>query len=344
MWFAEAIHERIALAGAMFNFMPSWWYRGYGLVYGQRMVFDPDYRVETHRAMRRALFARYGEVGLGSRDPEPCVIAPDWENAQGPAAGGGQVEYPLDNYPISHHLTEEQIAALRVPEDVAACYPFCESIRQVLYLNDKLGLDAPPTLNARGVLNEACIIQGEKVLGDLYGDPEAARRLLGYAHGLILAILSHNQAVAPASGYMLVNCTEIMVGPRTYQQLLFPYDLASSAACAALGLCLSLHHCGCFDRFASLYRQLGPMALIEIGSESSIRLALDTFPEAQIQYIVPTALVCRGTRAEVGERMDAILEEGRGDWHRLRLNIPDLEYGMPDENLFEICARLMRAA
>jgi len=59
---------------------------------------------------------------------------------------------------------------------------------------------------------------------------------------------------------------------------------------------------------------------------------------------VPTALMCRASRQDVGEHIDALLDETRGDWHRVRLNIPDLEYGMPDENLFEAVEHLARAA
>ena len=103
MWFAEAIQTKIALAGASFNFMPSWWYGHYGIEYGERMVFDADYRLEAYLEMRRIMQQRYGEAGLGSVDPEPCVIAPDWQNAQGPATAGACVQYPVDNYPVSHH-------------------------------------------------------------------------------------------------------------------------------------------------------------------------------------------------------------------------------------------------
>jgi len=349
MWFSEAIQDKITIAGAYFNWMPSWWYRNYGIGYGERMVFDPDYRVDAYLAMRRIVHERYHAASLGTPDPQPCVVAPDWGNAQGPAGTGdpgapARVRYPIDNYPVSYHLTREEIDRLRVPDDVTTTWPFCESIRQVRYLNRRLELDAPPVLNARGVLNEACLIQGDAALADLYAEPERSRRLLGYTHGLIHALLRHNQHVAPQNSHMLFNCAEIMVGPHTYEELLLNYDLATSALCAQLGVGLSLHHCGRFDHFAPLYRRLGPMVLIEIGSESNVRLALDMFPEAKIQYIMPTALMCQGTRAQVGERIDALLEAGRGDWHRLYLSVADLEFGMPDDNLFEVYEHLRRAA
>lgn len=344
MWFSESVHSKIALAGAIVNFMPSWWYGHYGIEYGERMVFDPDYRVDAYLQMRRTMHQRYAALGLGSSDPQPCVIAPDWQNAQGPATAGACIQYPVDNYPVSHHPSAVQLAALHVPADITKAWPFCESIRQVRYLADKLGVEARPVLNARGVLNEALLLRGEQVLGDLYSDPPAARRLLDYAQGVIHALVRHNHSVDPTCGHTLFNCAEIMVSPRTYEHALLDYDLATSRLCGSLGHPLSIHHCGRFDEYAPLYRRLGPLALIEVGSESSVRAALELFPEADIQYIVPTALLCRATRQDVGEHIDALLDETRGYWRRLRLNIPDLEYGMPDENLFELVEHLARAA
>ena len=214
MWFSEAIGIEIPLASASVNFMPSWWYGHYGIEYGERMVFDPDYRLEAYLEMRRIMHRRFGALGMGSPDPQPVVIAPDWQNAQGPAAAGALIQYPVDNYPVSHYPSPGQLAALRVPGDVSQAWPFCESIRQVRYLADKLGLPARPLLVARGVLNEAVLIKGESVLGDLYADPPAARRLMDYAQGIIHAILRYNHRVDPRSGHMLFNCAEIMVSPQ----------------------------------------------------------------------------------------------------------------------------------
>ena len=55
MWFSAPINDKLPIKSAWFNFMPSWWYRNYGIEYGERMIFDPDYRVETHRTMRRIM-------------------------------------------------------------------------------------------------------------------------------------------------------------------------------------------------------------------------------------------------------------------------------------------------
>jgi hypothetical protein len=343
MWFSEMVQGELPIEGVRFNWMPSWWYRNYGIAWGHKMVFDADYRLAAYLEMRRSVWQRYGQADLGSPDPQPCVLAPDWQNAQTPAVAGCRVEYPEDNYPVSYHLPQEDVPQLRVPEDITTTYPFCESIRQVGYLNRKLGMDAAPLLNVRGVLNDACLIAGEQVLGDLAEPHGWARHLLDYTHALGMATLRHNHSVARDYRHILCNCTEIMVGPSTYARTLMPYDQETYATSAALGRGCGIHHCGKFDAYAPLYRRLGQSSFLEIGHESDLRLALELFPETHISYIVPTALVCQGSRTLVGDRIDAILESARGHWRRLSLNVADLEYGMPDENLFEIYARLKRA-
>jgi hypothetical protein len=62
MWFAATFPNPLPIRGGCFNFMPSWWYRNYGIAYGERMVFDPDYRVEMHQAMRRLMAERFGAL------------------------------------------------------------------------------------------------------------------------------------------------------------------------------------------------------------------------------------------------------------------------------------------
>jgi hypothetical protein len=46
--------------------------------------------------------------------------------------------------------------------------------------------------------------------------------------------------------------------------------------------------------------------------------------------------IVNATRGEVRSKIEQILELARGDWHRFRLVMPDVEYGTPDDNLEEV--------
>ena len=66
-------------------------------------------------------------------------------------------------------------------------------------------------------------------------------------------------------------------------------------------------------------------------------------PETQTRCLLPGPLLLGGGRHGSGGRVDEILEGARGDWRRLEAHIPAVEYGTPDENVFEAVDPLGRA-
>jgi hypothetical protein len=85
--------------------------------------------------------------------------------------------------------------------------------------------------------------------------------------------------------------------------------------------------------------------MLDIGHQSDLRLAMGLFPEAaHVSQIVEARLLNTGTPADVGERVDRLLGASRGHWHRLWLNVADIEYGAPDDNLVAVYEHLRRAA
>ena len=51
------------------TFHPSWWNKHTGIEFDEKFWFDAAYRVEADRQMRRTLYERFGDFGLGERDP-----------------------------------------------------------------------------------------------------------------------------------------------------------------------------------------------------------------------------------------------------------------------------------
>ncbi len=343
MWFAETIESGLAIRRLMFNFMPSWWLRHYGLGWGRHMFFDPDHRVACHQRMRRLMHERFSTMPIGASNPPAEVIAPELNNAVTPALAGCEVHFPEDNYPWSEHLPPEKIRRLTLPDDLATCFPFTEVDKQVAYLNEKLGARAVPRWYVRGVLNDAVLLCGSSLFEDFYADTASVGRVLDYTHALLSFVIAHNHSVGDRSPVMLCNCSVMMVSPELYGQRILAHDRDICDSVAALGLPVALHHCGNFDRYADRYRSIQGFDFIEIGSESDIRLALNTFPESDIQYIVDARFLAGSCRRDVSELMERILDAARGDWHRFRLNVPDIDFGTPDENLIEIFERCTTA-
>ncbi len=81
-----------------FNFMPSWWYREYGVAYKEQIFTDPEYRAQILREMSRLAYDRFRDVGLGEPDPQLSYINDDLVDATMPAALGAKVVFADDHF------------------------------------------------------------------------------------------------------------------------------------------------------------------------------------------------------------------------------------------------------
>jgi hypothetical protein len=337
MWFSETITDKLTIGGIILNFMPSWWLGNYSIGYGEKMVFDPDYRTDAHRVMRRKMYERYGrEFAFGCADPAPCVVAPDFQNAVAQAFLGWDVQYPEDGYPMCpHHADPDEIDKLSALclENLWDHFPYSEIKKQVLYLNDKFGAKAIPAIPIRGVLNEAFLIQGTELYASMLDEDDAsAQKVIDFSYRLLLKQIDEN-AKSGLNDFMLFNCTVQHVGPSIYKDLLFEKDLAISRVCAVNGGKFSLHHCGNFDAFLDIYCKLENLCVIQAGHTSSIEKLLQKFPKMHIDYIFDSVLLSRGSASDIKEKAREIREIASGYNGTFTFCAIDIEYGAPDDNV-----------
>lgn len=341
MWYQ--VKGDLGIDGLCFNFLPSWWHRGYGVAFGERWLLDPDYRTETLRFMERTVSERFSGLGIGSPDPKPALTMPDFGNAVTPALAGCRVEYPVDNYPWSHHLERDRVAGLRVPARLADAWPYSEIVRQARYLSAKLGLATPPRFPPRGVQNDAVLIRGIEFFEDAMVDPPACRHLLAYSAGVLAAAIEENAGFGSLDDVVVANCTTPMAGPGFYERLVQPLELTLHDLARARGMRFGIHHCGVADPYLPLYRRFPRLDWLEIGWGSDPAAALASFPEATIQYIVLPSFVMSSSQAAVSARIGELLDAAHSGLHRFRFSVPDLEHGTPGGNLEAIrgaCARV----
>ncbi len=340
MWFNEQIHKDICIKEIILNFMPSWWYRGYGISYGKAMIFDANYRMNADREMRRIFYDRYGRfLGAGTNNPKERVVFPDWDNTYYQAMLDFDVKYLPDHYPMAHgKLSDEQAMALKVPENFWNVYPFSEQKNQLRQMNAKLGTDIPLWVRTRGTLNEGVQICS----GDFYGDlldedyDEKTNHVLGFVEGVIEQQLRSNKKHNPASGHVFMNCTAGIAGARAYKERVYRFDKQLYDFCVGQRIPVGLHHCGTFDDFVDIYRPMEKLNFVEIGHTSEIRLALNGYPDAQIQYIVDTNFMRTAGSHEISEFAQGVRAAVAGFESRFHLSVPDIEYGTPDSNIFAL--------
>ena len=330
-------------APVQFNFMPSWWHRHYGISFGERMFSDPEYRARMAREMHRLAHERFGEVGLGESNPEMVYFSDDLSNATLPAAFGCPVVCAEDNYPVNSPLPEEELRKISLPEDITKVYPFREIIRQAESVNTRHNADLHPSWNVMGVQNIAVQIAGSNFFVQYYTDPELAKRLLDDAREMMVRSLNYFLSVGSRLEFLCnANCTVPLAGPKIYRDHLFAQEERLYTAVTRQGIGYAIHHCGHFDDYADLYRKIKHVVFIEIGWGSDLRLALDLFPEAKVQYIVSFQFIQDGPPKKIKEFMQSIIESAGPDVGRLSFHIADLEYGIPDEHVRAVVEGLLK--
>ncbi len=341
MWYT--VRRKLPIDSLLYNFLPSWWHRGYGLDFGREFVFGPDYRVSCHQEMARTLARRFPQLAIGDSDPVADVVPPDFGNAATAAAAGCEIAYPVDNYPWNRHLEAEKVRALEVPSDITSVFPYSEIVSQVERLNSRLGRTESPLFVPRGVLNDAVLIRGQDFFLDREEDPELAGHLLAFCYGILQAVVNFNAANRRPETTILTNCTVPFVGPESYTDWLLPFDLEIFAVAEAAGCPFGIHHCGVFDPYLSAYRRIPKVEFLEIGWGSDIAKTLAGFPEALVRYIYSAQFLLSASAVEVEEETERILARvPAGDRHRFSLSVPDIEHGTRDENLLVILEACLR--
>lgn len=343
MWYP--VKDHLAIDQLYYNFLPSWWNKNYGVAFGERFFFDPDYRVQTNRDFVRTLHQRFPMLSIGEPDPQPVVVQPDLANASTPALAGCEVVYPDDNFPWSKHLAPEALSRLEAPDNLMDCFPYREMATQLSYLNNKYNQDVRPYIHPGGIVNGAMLVQGDSLFTQFAVDPEEAGRMLDFSLAVSRAAIRHDYEDFGWRDFTwLANCTAIMLGPDYYRQWQAPRDRVLYDQIRSYGYGCGIHHCGLFDSFIPEYRAIPEMHWVEIGHGSDIRAVLKAFPEAIVQYMFSPSLVRSGTREQVRETMDQILDATLGQRHRFRMNVCSIEYDAPDENVVEIYECLKRAS
>jgi hypothetical protein len=308
------------------------------LTFSEKFWFNPDYRFELYRFMERTINERFPGLHIGPPDPMPQVIAPDFANATTPAAAGCEIVYPEDNYAWNKHLSDEKIDQLKLPVALDDVFLYREITSQVKYLNHKLGKDTAPWWNVRGILNDTILIGGSDFFVELTSHSKKAGILVNFSRGILNSVIRQNHCVfGHKNMIMLANCAGMMVSPTMYINDFLKHDSQVYQLATRFDPPFGIHQCcSNFEKYGSGYRKIPKIDWLEISWESSIRKTLNLFPEAIVQYILSAAFFQTASHTEIKEKIVQILEAACGNWHRFRISMPDVEYGTPDENLYEI--------
>jgi len=244
--------------------------------------------------MRKILFERFGNLGIGEQHPEPrpCI------GATYLAAGyiisemfGCDIKYYKGASPevlpkMMSDKEADNIEPINLGENVA----FKQVVKLVDKLKDRFGY-VTGDINWQGVLNVALDIRGQAIFIDMMQNPDRARRIfksitktiidfVNYIRGETgTSSISVNRAVKYVNPNINLhsNCTMAMISPKLYEEFLLEYDVKLSKALQPYGI----HHDGSnLHLYADGYAKVPNVCFFDVGWGSDISLCRKKLPDA----------------------------------------------------------------
>jgi uroporphyrinogen-III decarboxylase len=327
-------------------FNPNWWYQTAGICFDRSFYLDPQARIRNDVIMRRVLYQRYGELGLGEADPQPRPVIGSIYVAGGfviPALLGAEIRFAPDAapQPLPVHLKPEQIDGLEKP-DFRQTWPMIELIAQMDILEAEWGY-LTGDLNTDGLLNAAYHLYGADLFADFYNAPQRVQRLLEMIAGLIVDVSEYvrqrtgscsiavNRMVERINPYLFLhaNCSVPMISPRSYRDIQLPIEQQMAGRIQPFGV----HHCGDnLQRYASAYAEL-PLAFVDVGWGSDVAACRKALPEAFFNLRLSPVRMLTCTSQEIAADTESLLLAA-GPLELAGVCCINMDYGTPDDNLF----------
>jgi hypothetical protein len=298
------------------SFAPAWWHHYYGMDFDRAYWYDPLARTERGREQRRLLFERFGEVGMGERDPQPQPVAGDaYGHRFMSAFWGCEIEYVTDQFPSAIVLPDpaERMLDLQVPSIEDS--PVIEHMRwEVRLLQEHYG-HCQAAVNYGGPLNNAVSVLGAEVLFTCLAQPELAGAVLQKMGEAVMAV--HDQVVCSLNSVAVTtahdgdfgigNCPVGMISPRTYREVVLEPDLWIHRQFRGV---FNLHHCGIFEPYAEVYQPMQPGSL-DVGPGSDLRATRKAYPATPISTYIDVSRLSVMSQAEIDNMLAQMVEDAR---------------------------------
>lgn len=321
------------------GFYPDWWVNNHGIAFGKDYYDNPDYRVEAQTRMQKALYERFGDVGLGNPDPAPRPLI-TYGMVMLPAVFGCEIIFKDDALPWAMPLNlSKEVCDKLVKPDLRQASPMKEMLGQIDHLKSKYGR-VVGDINVTGVQNLALKLRGDELYIDYYEDPHFAHRLLGFCAGCMIDLW---QLVYPITGtgaldvtpmcdpslYCLPNCTVEQISSYTYAEYGLPYDNMVAEVCNPI----AIHHCGNLDPVVEQYAKVKNLVFVEAGFGTDFAAARRILgPGIAFNARISPVLMKNGTAEEVGIAVREAIDQG-APLENYSIDTVGLTTGVPDENV-----------
>lgn len=321
------------------GFYPDWWHKNYGISFAKEYYHDPDYRVDCQARMQKALYERFGDVGLGNPNPGPRPLI-TYGMVMLPALLGCEIVFEDENLPwaMPANFSKEDCRKLKRP-DLLKASPMKEILEQIDTLEEKYGR-VVGDINTTGVQNLALKIRGDQLYIDFFEDPEFCHELMDFCTQCIIDLwkLIHPKTgsgamdVTPmcdAHFYCVPNCTAVQISGESYEQFCLPYDNKLAEACYPFGI----HHCGGMDHVVEQYAKVKNLAFVEAGFGTDFARARRILgPKVAFNARLSPVMMHNETPDVVTAAVRDAIDQG-APYQNFSIDTVGLTHGVPDENV-----------
>ncbi|MBQ8640220.1 MAG: hypothetical protein IJ468_13775 [Lachnospiraceae bacterium] len=324
------------------TFHPSWWNKNCGVDFDRRFFDDPEYRIACDMKMRKTLYEKFGDYGIGEKNPAPRPIIGSDLIASGYLYSellGCDIRYGEDAPPevISKEAVLEEMVDWKN-------HPTWKKLEeQVEWLKKNYG-HVVPCVNLQGVQNLAIDVRGSEFMMDYYEEPEQCETLLEICTKLSIEIGNYfyrlteqisggvtaivNQTVPKA--YVTSNCTVDMISPNLYEEFLLPCDQRLAEVFPVFGV----HHCGtAMERYAKSYAKIKPhLEFAEVGAGSDIAAVREALPDTFLNLRYSPVKLKTASVDEIRYELEQAKKAG-GDRDLVSLSCVGIDSGVSDEQV-----------
>jgi hypothetical protein len=306
-------------------FHPSWWFRNSGIVFDEDFFYHPLKRVEAEQKMEKLLYEKFGEFGLGgnrnSRLPEIGAV----HNAAGYLLSemlGCRVEYLGDSAP---QVIPAGMENMKVDPDAAFRSPSFKKLEKLIdELKKKYGY-VKGDINWGGILNIALDLSGQKVLTDLFLNPDETkiqfRNIAGviekFAGGIAsdtgTTSISVNRNVRNIRKPVFLHseCSHTMISEDQYEEFLLPSDMEWSMKYRPFGI----HYCGKDPhRFASQFAKISNLDFLDVGWGGDLKILRKYLPNTFLNIRLDPVTLNNYSEAELRDTIATLVHDSGNPW------------------------------
>ncbi len=191
--------------------------------------------------------------------------------------------------------------------------------------------DTTGRATTHGIVTTAQKLMGERVFLEMVDNPAFVHEFLEWIVDAYVKQIHLFAAAAglPITGLHTGDCSVCMIGPRQFEEFVLPHldDFARRVGP------LRLHSCGHSDHLLDTFQQVGGLASLNVGSNTSVAAIRERFGPTRIDLIPDTQLLTFGKPADVDAWTRRSVEEN-GDG-RLEFQY-HLDAGQPQETCLQI--------